>query len=472
MSLWEAQRMGTELSTVCKGRKDAHCFPKSILLAVLLFAFTSFLWGQGSTDGDTQAGDFLFRMPSGWKQQQNENMTVLSSPATDSQTVAVIVLATYPLDTNLKATFNKLWTELQKSYKVQQSGQITRQQIAGGHRALVTSATLVDNKGVQLAALFLVARNGPHAEGVLFLTNSLQAQSYSAQKALLENFLVSLQFTSAVPGAEAPPAPSPVVNPAYQPGSDAATVSPNRTGTPGGPARFNGIYRAAAKPGEDTTSALATADPAARAPRYKFLVFFSDGTVKRGLIDKGFGEVVQESAMRLDISSGGKFATQWGKYQFSAGRGRIVFASAVGGQQLVSGLRGNVWNVVQYPDRLEINGDVYLLLEGGTGLLLDGIYKPAGDRNQPGIKFTRDGQFVDQGIIDTGGGMAISGGGVIYAFESPKAGRGTYTISNYGLHLNYTNTQAPSLLFYIEPGTSKNDVPTVYINNFRYQRVP
>ncbi len=143
----------------------------------------------------------------------------------------------------------------------------------------------------------------------------------------------------------------------------------------------------------------------------------------------------------------------------------------------MSGLRGPIWNITEYPDRIEANGSVYLrLYGGGNDLKIEGTYKPSGDTNQPGIQFTRDGQFVDEGILDNGTAMALGLGGggvtVFHAFTSPKAGRGTYSISYYGLRLNYANGKQPSPLFFLEPGTSKTDPEVVYIKNFKYVRVP
>jgi hypothetical protein len=66
---------------------------------------------------------------------------------------------------------------------------------------------------------------------------------------------------------------------------------------------------------------------------------------------------------------------------------------------------------------------------------------------------------------------AIGGGGVAYGFSSPKAGRGVYVISNCGLNLRYSNGVAPPTLFFLDPGTSPDDVKVLYINNVKYQRV-
>jgi hypothetical protein len=68
-------------------------------------------------------------------------------------------------------------------------------------------------------------------------------------------------------------------------------------------------------------------------------------------------------------------------------------------------------------------------------------------------------------------GMIGGGVGIAYGFSAPKAGRGIYSISNYGLNLRYANGVAPPTVFFIDPGTSPNDVKVIYINNVEYQHM-
>lgn len=478
----------------------------AIYAGILIFLPPQALSPQNNAGSETQIGDFHFNMPAGWTQSpsQNSNAGVLNAPATTPGKVTVIMLSTSPLETNLKVTYEKQLAELQKSFRVQPSAEPVTRQLPAGYNALTVGAVLTDSRGAQLAAVYVLARNGNRAEGLLFLTNDSEPSALAAHKAALESVLLSLRFPPQESASDSQPnsarkkepdaaaelsLPPSLVPPDLE---DSSSGSPARSGgssdpasadpprkplstTPGGPARFSAIFRAPAKNGEDPTENLTVSDIAANTPRFKFLVFFSDGRVKRGLIQSGFSQEIAESSMRLDISSGGKFAMQWGMYQFAGGHGRVQFASAIGGQQLVSGLRGEIANVVEYPDHLEVNGEIYHRLECPNGLTLDGTYKPFGDAKQPGIRFTPDGEFIDQGILDTHSGTAIglAGGGVgiAYGFSSPKAGRGTYSISGYGLHLRYANGVAPSPVFFLEPGASPNDVRVLHIANVKYHRV-
>ena len=238
-------------------------------------------------------------------------------------------------------------------------------------------------------------------------------------------------------------------------------------------ARLSGIYRARAKEGTDPSSSLDISDLAARTPAYSYLVFFPSGRVKRGLVISGLDSYNDEFSMRTDIASGGKTSAQWGMYRISGDRGRISFADTSGGRQLVSGLKGEVWDMVLYQDRLEINGETYFLLDSGRGKPLEGTYKPFGDMKQPGISFTPDGEFIDEGILNYGAMANLSygaGTGVAIGYKTPNGGRGTYRVSNYTLTLNYTNS-SPAALFYLNPANSNTNAGEIYINNVRYQRV-
>jgi hypothetical protein len=415
------------------------------------------LIAQGPVQTDTQFGDFLFKAPLGWTQRPAGNTLAFEAPPAIPGTSTSLVLASYGIDTDLRTSFTKAWQALQTQYRVQQSGQVLSQRLPGGNEALCVSALADDPQGKHWAAMFLMAQNGSRSELVLFATDDLRPAALATYRGVLAAFLATVHFQGPGPVTGGQPAAAPVAMPA-------------------GTGKLAGIYRAATRDGIDPTATLDLFDPARKTPEYSFLTFFPDGRIKRGLIGNGFDGYVADSFFRHDIANGGHMASQWGVYQVAGAGGRIVFADPrLAGQQLVSGLRGEVQNFGVYPDRLQIQGDTYYLLDCGNGLKLQGIYKPSGDTSQPGIKFTADGEFVDEGILDTRSSTAIGlvGGGVAigYGFDSPRAGRGRYRITNYSLHLNYTNGKLPSPLFYIEPGSSRENVQTLYIGNVKYQLV-
>jgi len=466
-------------------------------ISVLLLALVQVLSAQQNQNTTTQVGDLLFTMPAGWTQLQNG--AGITAPPTEVGKVTLIMFSATPLQGDLKAAYQQQLAEMQKTANVQPISEPAIQQMQGGFPALMVPGVLTEPNGLQFVMLYVLAQNGTKGESLLFVTNDTDQNMMTLHKAALTIILTTLRFsgsqaaspgevmarggTSGAANSLMPSTPNATLRGASNPAFMAASGGSSRDAmpamglstTPGGPPRFTGILRAAARNGEDPTANLAIGDPAGNSPGYKFLVFFDDGRVKRGLIHQGFGETFAEPSMRHDIASGGKFAMQWGIYQFGGGSGRIQFASAIGGQQLVSGLRGEIWNVVEYPDHLVVNGETYLQLPCPPGLKLSGTFKPFGDVNQRGITFTPDGQFIDEGIFDTGTSMAVGmvGGGIgmAYGFSSPKAGRGVYNVSNYGLNLRYASSVNPVPVFFIEPESSPNDVRTIYISNVKYQRV-
>jgi hypothetical protein len=344
---------------------------------------------------------------------------------------------------------------------------------------MIVSATTVDPDGKQWREMILLAQNSDRSEFILFATNDLRPEAYASAYRALVALLASLRFAppNALPAAAASNAG--LMN-------GAPTRSSVRAGDRGQSADtgivpmaqsagFAGIYRASAAQ-VPSAGALDFIDPAAHTPNYAFLTIFPDGRVKRGLIQRGFDEYQDEAQFRHDIASGGNTASQWGLLLISGAQRMIVFADArLAGQQLVSGLRGEVWSLAIGQGILQANGVTYTLLDGGTGLTLEGTFKPAGDRSQPGIRFTRDGEFFDEGILDSHSSVAIGvvGGGLAigYGFNSPHAGRGTYRIANYGLRMSYPNGQSPGTLFFLEAGANRGTPQSLYIGDVEYRLV-
>jgi len=245
----------------------------------LILGLTHLVMAQPNLQPDTQAGDFLFRMPPGWRQSQGGNMTVLLGPSTlpGSQT---IMLMTAGIDTNLRTSFDKAWQILVKPYQIQQAGQLVSQRLPGGNEALARSATATDQAGKQWAAMFVMAANGNRSELVLFITDDLQPQAYRAAQTILTGFLGSLRFAGmeAFPdGIAGNPAGAVNLYPAQASGQ-----SPS-VGIATPPGRIAGLFRALAHSGVNPAAGLDIFDPAKNTLDYVFLTFFPDGHVKKGL---------------------------------------------------------------------------------------------------------------------------------------------------------------------------------------------
>ncbi|HEY6308320.1 MAG TPA: hypothetical protein VI488_17880 [Candidatus Angelobacter sp.] len=459
---------------------------KRLTVIFFMLGLMTALPAQDSAQQETQAGDFIFKLPAGWKRVDQGAKTFLEAPSPSETPTAYLVLQGFDLGNNdLQTTFNVGWQALAKGSGLRSTSETVSQHSPNGFDYLYTTGT-GDANGKHWAAVFMGAKYGERFETVLFLTSEPPGQNQSYMKSL-EDFLNSVRFGPAPAASQANHSRATAAAGSAPPANFARSIERDPAAPASGPmsrnnlasvpGKFAGIFRAAAQEGGSTSTSREIFDPSRNTPDYQFLVLFSDGTAMRGLPIMGLDDYV--ASVRLDIAGGGASCAKWGVYRMSGNQGRIFFASpAAAGQQLVSGrFVGDSWNVQEYADKLQINGNDYIPLDGGTaGMKLNGTFKPFGDKKQPGITFTRDGEFIDEGILKTGGATAVGvvGGGfaIGYAFSSPGPGRGMYRISNYTLHLNYANGQAPGVLFWLDPATSRADVRAIYLGNVKLQRVP
>jgi hypothetical protein len=457
---------------------------KALVLTFSLLSLLSSISAQPAAS-QSQAGDFLFQIPQGWQRTDQPPKTFLMPPAAAADNSTYIQIAGFDLgDNDLQAGFNAEVQGISRQYQILNRTAPALDHSPNGFDYYHCAILGKDQNGKQWLLTIIGAQYGKRLETVLFASSEMQPQTRTTYLNGLQTFLLSVRFAPSQQTQQ----DSPMA--AASPGKPAPRTTSGRglerdmSLPPSGPMSFNqlptvpgkfsGIFRAPVKPGTDLTSTLDIADPSRNTPDYQFLVLFSDGTALRGLPDIGLNGY--KASVRLDISGGGNAAAKWGLYRMAGDRGRVVFASpTAAGQQLVSGrLVGDAWNIQEYADRLDINGNSYTRLDdGGAGFKLEGTYRPFGNTKQPGITFTRDGRFVDEGILKTGGATAIGivGGGLAigYAFNSPGPGPGTYHIANYTLNLNYSNGQAPPVLFWIDPATP--DAQIIWLTDVKFQRV-
>ena len=443
---------------------------------------------------DSQVGDILFQMPSGW-QRSDQGVRTFVVPATAADNLSTYIeLAGFDLGNNsLQDAFNAQIASVLRFYQVLSHGQTGSQHSDNGFDFYYTTAAVADQQGKRWAVAMFGAQYQQKMEIVLFMTSEVQPQVRDSYMQALQGFLSSVRFGpphgSRKPSAKASGASGPASGP-----TAASSGNPPASGSgrsierdmslppsgpmsfnhlPTAPGKFNGIFRAPVPQGTDLTGTLDFADPSKNTPDFQYLVLFSDGTALRGLPTMGLSAL--KASVRLDIAAGGNTCAKWGVYRMAGNQGQVVFANPkVAGQQLVMNrFVGDAWNIQEYADHLVINGNTYTMMDGGiSGKKLVGTYKPLGDAGQPGITFTAEGEFDDQGIMKksataigiVGGGLAIG-----YAFNSPGPGRGTYHITNYTLDLHYSSGQNPPVLFWIDPQSP--DAQVIYLGNVKFKRV-
>jgi hypothetical protein len=429
-------------------------------LAFLLLAqaLVQALPAQQIPPADTQAGDFFFKMPAGWSASQQGNVFFLNAPPTTPGAQTMISLAAYPLKGSLRKTLDLAWNEYQKSYRVLQAGQVVTVQIPAGNRAVSLSARVADQQGTQIVVLLLLAQNGGRAEGVWFMTNDLAPQTYQAHLAELTNFLATLHFADLQgPQPALPGSPTSPGNPGQFGGPQPGSVEPGGGGSATNslvPGTLSGVYRLV-----DGAHGAGTQSP-------PYLVFFASGRMRRSLPNSLLDDYNDAYQMGLDKRMGPNFSNAWGTYRMVGDQGQIVFING-----------GETWDITRYPDRLQVRGATYVLLDPGNGVRLHGTYKPVDDASKS-ITFRPDGSMVEEGVISdctsstsygySGGNLTTRENGRL-CFDKPRTGE--YRIANYAIELSFPDTTRPRLSFWLEAGAITRDAPVIYIGKVKYQRV-
>lgn len=197
----------------------------------------------------------------------------------------------------------------------------------------------------------------------------------------------------------------------------------------------------------------------------RFLIFFPDGRVHRGIPNASLNGFDDAYWMATDIRSGmPKLIAPWGTFTVSGSQGSIVFIK-----------NRETWPFKIFPDHLEVRGHSYYLLDPGAGVRLNGTFQPEGDTSKS-ITFKPDGGVVDNGVTaNCGSNFSLSNGhpSVGPGVCTDKARIGRYSTVSYGLRLTFPsgNDPTPTLLFWLDPGARGGDIRVIYIDKVKYQRV-
>lgn len=212
--------------------------------------------------------------------------------------------------------------------------------------------------------------------------------------------------------------------------------------------QLGGVFRATVQPGQ-----------------YVYFTFFLDGHARRNYPETGLDGFNDAYWMNLDFRSGiASKVMLWGTYQISGSQAQVVFADK------------DAWtlDISHYPQFITARNLVFVLLDPGYGLQLNGTYRSV--NGDAAIQFTPDGQVAEQGIVANcvSGGQHFSYGGATPSMSSaaklcldkPLAGR--YALGFYTVHFAFPDGTSPSFAFWAEPTQDRTNIRTIYINNVRY----
>jgi tetratricopeptide (TPR) repeat protein len=159
---------------------------------------------------DTQVGNFLFAMPTGWKPVEKGDSTFVYAPSQPGGAVTDLALSTDDLVGDLQNTFRVEWEGFKNSYRILQGGQIAPWRSNKGYGAFYTTAVAADNNGTRWTVFVLGAQYKNRIQIVLFQSSLPAGATLSAyEKVFQQTFLASLTFGDALPGPHVPPPQAP-----------------------------------------------------------------------------------------------------------------------------------------------------------------------------------------------------------------------------------------------------------------------
>jgi hypothetical protein len=379
----------------------------AVLLAVAIFSAT--LAAGQETVPDTQAGNFLFTVPTGWNPQEKGDTTFIFAPALSQGKVAYIAMAGNDMEGDLRNSFNVLWSGFANSYRVLQGGQIAPLHSKKGYDAFYTAALVSDKNGVRWQVFVMGAQYKNRIQTVMFMSNLPPGSEYNAYFNVFQQWLKNLSFGDALPGSNVPP-----VTAASEPTPEAPHKLP--------PGALEGFY---------VGMSLGYGGRVGRDPLY----FDPSGWVVR--ID------LNNSMIGFDITqyrNAKDTNRSWvGRYRLDGNQINIVWQDYAENRQ-----------VIKRSDASFSPGlDVYVPACQCTGTRFSGKYSYGLASSGQYLQFFPDGTFIDHQVTDQMFGPTAY-------YDHPRIQRGTYTIQNQTMIFNFADGHRGMRTF-LAPKAQKKD---------------
>jgi hypothetical protein len=245
------------------------------------------------------------------------------------------------------------------------------------------------------------------------------------------------------PAASRPAAPgAPVRDPSAVP------PAPGRGALSG---LYTGVIRNVTLPGPGASGLSWT-------PQRDWMTFFPDGRVFLGLPPTG-------TSQGFDWAAECTMRPSWCATYTVQGN-RVTFRWLSGATRVLTRRDGMLWT------EDESN---YLPLPSLDGLRLEGRYAvPWKEQSGPvRIAFTRDGQFLEEGLLDGIGWNRSDESDAARRIRDLPRGSGTYEIRNNTLSLRYRDGRVIHVNMYVFPEElAKRQPAEIHINAFGFRRMP
>jgi hypothetical protein len=378
---------------------------KPLALLVLLLGLPYALCAQEEKP-DTQAGNFLFRVPTGWNSQEKGDTTFLFAPAMPPGRTTFIGMAANDMEGDLQNSFNVLWRGFLGSYRVQQGGQIAAFQSNQRYNAYYTEAVAFDNNGTRWQVFVMGAQYKNRIQTVMFMSNLPPGANYDAVYNVFRHWLGNLSFGDALPGSNIP-----------APGTDVGPEAPHNL--PVG--ALEGFY---------VGMSLGYGGRAGRNPLY----FSPDGWVVKIDLNNsmiGFDLTTYRNAKDTNRS--------WvGRYRVDGNQINILWQDYTEHR-----------DVIKRNDASASPGlDVYVPTCRCTGKRFAGKYLFGLASSGQYVQFFPDGTFLDHGVTDQ---ILVPNP----YYDHPRIQRGTYQIQSQTVIFNFDDGHRGSRTF-LAPKAQEN----------------
>ena len=355
----------------------------------------------------------IFTVPAGWT-RTDAGPSVILTPESPDKNLVTLFLGGRPLSgVSFRAAFEQDVQALGRGLRVVGAGQI-ESRTANGVELLAVTAELRNPQGIPSYRYYLAA--GPPGRIEMMVYSAASPELFRRYWPGVSTFISGWSFSNVAGAPAAPPASTPPAAPA----SAAIPSSPPRAG------RFDAIY-----------SALKVQS----VYRYGVVVdtytFFADGTVCHCLPTNGLAGFDIAAEKRMSPEFVGDYQVEGDRITMTLARGTYRRTGVLAGDRIM--LEGRPYELRADPGKLGPHP-------------LDGVFVRA-DASSPdvarrAIRFTRDGRFQDQGIVESVATTQIINGNPL---PDRPGGAGAYNISRYTLTLRYSDGYVRQLPVTVEP---------------------
>ena len=397
-------------------------------------------------NGQDRAGNQIFRIPEGWTRTESGHATILSPSAEPANQVA-LVLAGRPFSGDFRAAFDRDVSTMNGSSRVLNSGEVQSRHTPQGIDLLEVTVELQGPGRGRSARHYMAASVAGRYEMLAYIaTTPLQFKRYWP---VVQQFVSTWSFANltspGAPSSDASPPPAEPAVPAPAPAAPAANSS-----LP--PDRLEGIYS-----GYKYIYATVLGVVQKKAVN-DYFSFFANGTVFWGLPENGLANFDMARACQGRVEFCGTYHLSGDQIQIVLNRGTYKQVGSV------------IPGMIQIADRrYTLQGDPAKFgphaLEGD---FMRADARPGEDLARRFIRFTRDGRFLDQGIVTVVTSADISTGNLRFEREG---GSGTYTLAPFTLILRYSDGYQRQLGVTLQPSDlDKPGITQLFVNTYTLVR--